>query len=115
MGVVEDDEDVRATVVEMLIDLGYRVVEATSAEEALRLIRDGARIDLVVTDHLMPGMSGTDLARIIRESRPDVPVLVVSGYAEMDGIASDLPRLTKPFRKDELATSLAGLTPFRTA
>jgi PAS domain S-box-containing protein len=113
--IVDDEEYVRLSTSEMLIDLGYRVVEATSAEEALRLIRDGAGVDLVITDHLMPGMSGTDLARIIRESRPDVPVLVVSGYAEMDGIASDLPRLTKPFRKDELAASLAGLTPFRTA
>jgi CheY-like chemotaxis protein len=63
----------------------------------------------------MPGMSGTDLARRIRDSHPDLPVLIVSGYAEVDGIASDLPRLTKPFRKDELAASLAALSPSRSA
>jgi CheY-like chemotaxis protein len=104
----EGDED-------MLVDLGYRVIEAKSAEEALRVIGKGAGVDLIVTDHLMPGMSGTDLARTIRESRPDLPVLVVSGYAEVDGIASDLPRLTKPFRKDELAASLGALEPSRIA
>ena len=61
----------------------------------------------------MPGMTGTDLARAVRAHRPDLPVLVVSGYAEVDGVAPDLPRLTKPFRKDELATSLAGLSSSR--
>lgn len=54
-------------------------------------------------------MTGTDLARAVRDRRPELPVLVVSGYAEVDGIASDLPRLAKPFRKDDLAASLAGL------
>jgi PAS domain S-box-containing protein len=112
---VDDEEFVRLSTADMLGDLGYHVVEAASAEEALRVIGNGARVDLVVTDHLMPGISGTDLARTIRDRRPDLPVLVVSGYAEVDGIASDLPRLTKPFRKDELAAGLAALTPSRTA
>ena len=58
----------------------------------------------------MPGMNGTDLARAIRTLRPGVPVLLVSGYAETEGIPADLPRLTKPFRKDELASSLEQLT-----
>jgi CheY-like chemotaxis protein len=107
---VEDEDIVRETVADMLADLGYRVVEAASAEEALAIVESGARVDLVVTDHLMQGMSGTDLARAIRGRRPELPVLVVSGYAEVDGIASDLPRLTKPFRKDELAAGLAALT-----
>jgi YesN/AraC family two-component response regulator len=57
----------------------------------------------------MPGMSGVDMARTIRDSHPGLPVLVVSGYAEVDGIASDLSRLTKPFRKDELAAMLRSL------
>ena len=73
-------------------------MEAGSAEEALRLLRDGAAIDLLVTDHLMPGMSGADLAREARPLRPGLPVLIVSGYAEVDGLAPDLPRLAKPFR-----------------
>jgi PAS domain S-box-containing protein len=107
---VDDEEFVRMSTADMLGDLGYRVVEAASAEEALEMISNGGRIDLVVTDHLMPGMTGTELARNVHVSWPDLPVLVVSGYSEVDGIASDLPRLTKPFRKDDLAASLAGLT-----
>ena len=82
----------------MLTDLGYAVVEAPSAEEALRLIRNGVLPDLLVTDHLMPGMNGTDLARIVRSERPGLQILLVSGYAEAEDIAPDLPRLTKPFR-----------------
>ena len=54
---------------------------------------------LVVTDHLMPGMSGTELAYALRERRPEVAVLILSGYADVDGVAPHLPRLTKPFRK----------------
>ena len=92
---------------EMLIDLGYGVIEAASGEEAVRLLNRGEHFDLLVTDHLMPGMNGTDLARVIRSARPNVSVLLVSGYAEREGIDPDLPRLTKPFRKDELAASLA--------
>jgi CheY-like chemotaxis protein len=57
----------------------------------------------------MPGMSGTDFARRIHEERPEAKVLVISGYAEMGGITADLPRLTKPFRSDDLAQSLASL------
>ncbi|TFI59712.1 PAS domain S-box protein [Sphingomonas parva] len=106
---VDDEELVRLSTADMLVDLGYRVVEAASAEEAIRLIERGETFDLLVTDHLMPGMNGTDLAREARTARPDLPVLLVSGYAESDGIAADLPRLTKPFRKDELAASLAQL------
>jgi len=104
--VVDDEELVRMSTADMLSDLGYTVVEAGSAEEAMSLVDRGGRFDLIVTDHLMPGMTGTDLARAIRSSRPTLPVLLVSGYAEHEGIDSDLPRLTKPFRKDELAASL---------
>jgi YesN/AraC family two-component response regulator len=68
-----------------------------------------ARFDVLVTDHLMPGMNGTDLARAVQSARPDVRVLLVSGYAENEGLDADLPRLTKPFRKDELASGLAHL------
>ena len=106
---VDDEKFVRLSTADMLGDLGYRVVEAATAEEALRVVASGARVDVVITDHLMPGMTGTALAHTLRDLRTDLPVLVVSGYAEVDGIASDLPRLTKPFRKDELAASLAGL------
>jgi CheY-like chemotaxis protein len=91
----------------MLSDLGFDVVEAASAEEALGLLSGGLHPDLLITDHLMPGLTGTELIRKVQVQRPELPVLLVSGYAENEGIASDLPRLTKPFRKDELASSLA--------
>ncbi len=107
---VDDEELVRMSTADMLGELGYAVIEAASGEEAMRLVERGERFDLLVTDHLMPGISGTDLARAVRSGRPGVPVLLVSGYAESDGVAADLPRLTKPFRKDELATSIAQLT-----
>lgn len=105
-----DDEDlVRAAAAQMLGELGFSVSEARSSEEALALLRGGLVPDLVVTDHLMPGLSGVDLARDLRSRRPDLPVLIVSGYAEMDGIAPGFLRLTKPFRAAELAASLSAL------
>jgi PAS domain S-box-containing protein len=107
---VDDEDIVRASTAEMLSDLGYAVVETTSAEEALALIEGGLVPDVIITDHLMPGMTGTDLARAVKTKWPAMPVLVISGYAEDDGIAPDLPRLTKPFRQGELAASLAMLT-----
>jgi PAS domain S-box-containing protein len=107
---VDDEDIVRASTADMLEDLGYQVREAPSAEVALALIRDGLRPDLIVTDHLMPGMTGVDLARTVREKTPHLPVLIVSGYAEAEGIAPDLPRLTKPFKSTELAARLANLT-----
>jgi CheY-like chemotaxis protein/two-component sensor histidine kinase len=113
---VDDEELVRLSIADMLCDLGYRVIEAASAEEALAIAQGGAQFDLVLTDHLMPGMTGTDLARALNAIPLNVPVLVVSGYAESGGVEPGLPRLTKPFRKDQLAASLLALpTAARTA
>jgi PAS domain S-box-containing protein len=106
---VDDEDVVRLSTGEMLIELGYELTVARSAEEALRLVENGLQLDLLITDHLMPGMKGTDLARSVQAARPGVKVLLVSGYAEADGIAPDLPRLTKPFRNEELAASIAEL------
>nr|WP_162874490.1 GAF domain-containing protein [Pseudomonas viridiflava] len=106
---VDDEELVRASTSDMLVDLGYRVIEAASGEEAVQLLDAGQPFNLIVTDHLMPGMSGTDLARVVRTARPEVAILLVSGYAEREGLDADIPRLNKPFRKDELAASLAQL------
>lgn len=104
---VDDEELVRASTASMLAELGYDVVEASSAEEALRCLADGLNPALVVTDHLMPQMTGTELAQLLREHRPCLPVLIISGYAEDEGIAPDIPRLTKPFRQAELSEKLA--------
>jgi PAS domain S-box-containing protein len=106
---VDDEELVRATTADMLSDLGYEVVEADSAEKALELVRQGLTPSVVITDHLMPGMNGADLARQIRVERPAARVLIVSGYAEVEGVAADIPRLNKPFRSEDLTASLASL------
>jgi signal transduction histidine kinase len=108
--VVDDEELVRASTAEMLSDLGYAVVDAASGEDAMRLVDNGLQFDLLVTDHLMPGMKGTDLARALRERFPECTALIVSGYAEVEGIAPDLPRLSKPFRQAELAAALSELS-----
>jgi CheY-like chemotaxis protein len=107
---VDDEDLVRASTADMLVDLGYEVVAESSAEAALERIRDGLRPALLVTDHLMPGMTGTDLARAARELQPRMPVLIISGYAAVEGIARDLPRLTKPFRRDELQSAISRLS-----
>ena len=106
----DDEELVRASTAEMLRELGFEVVEVTSADEALHRIDAGMSPSVVVTDHLMPGMTGAELARILRRRRPELPVLIISGYSDMDGLAPDMARLTKPFRQSDLARSLAALT-----
>ena len=103
---VDDEELVRASTADMLAELGYAVMEAGSAEDALRLVNGGLAPDLLVTDHLMPGLSGTDLAHELRGRWRDLPVLLISGYAEAEGVAADLVRLVKPFRQTDLAAKL---------
>jgi PAS domain S-box-containing protein len=106
---VDDEVLIRMSTADMLSDLGYKVVEAGSGEEALRLVDGGLVPDLLVTDHLMPGIIGTELVRELRARRPDTPVLVVSGYSDFDGIAAELPRLVKPFRQADLTAKLREL------
>ena len=106
---VDDEDLVRASTADMLISLGYQVAEAASAETALMMLHAGTKPDLLVTDHLMPGMTGVELIRKVRETCPHLPALIVSGFAEAEGIAPDLLRLTKPFRLGELAERLGRL------
>jgi CheY-like chemotaxis protein len=105
---VDDEELVRLSTAAMLADLGYEVLEAGSGEEALHLL-EKTTPDLLLTDHLMPGLSGVELARAARERFPLLPIMIISGYAELEGLAPELPRLTKPFRNSELAECLASL------
>ena len=81
-------------------------MEASSAEAALRILREGTSIDLVVTDHAMPGMTGLELAERIRAEWPTLPILLASGHAELpERSGLSIPRLAKPFRRDELEQS----------
>ena len=109
--VVDDEEFVRLSISDMLNDLGYHVVEATSAEEALLVLEGQPSASLIITDHLMPDMTGTEFAATLRSRGIAVPILMVSGYAETEGISPEFPLLTKPFRKDELAAAIAELPP----
>jgi CheY-like chemotaxis protein len=104
---VDDEQLVRTSTAEMLAELGYSVVEASSAEEAITRLNDGVSPNLVVTDHLMPGMTGAELAHWLTANRPSLPVLIISGYADVDAIAPDINRLAKPFRQADLAAALA--------
>lgn len=107
---VDDEAPVRTSTAEMLATIGFKVVEASSGEEAWDLINRGVPFEVLVTDHLMPGMSGCELADLTLEQRPDTAVLVISGYADLEDIREDLPRLTKPFTLGELADALQSLT-----
>jgi signal transduction histidine kinase len=107
--VVDDDPLVCGGTAAMLEDLGHAVIEANSAVEALERLDRGPDIELVITDHAMPGMTGSDLARAIREKRPDLPIILSSGYADLPHVdtTTDLPRLSKPFLQADLAMAIA--------
>ena len=110
--VAEDDEGVRATVVELLQQLGYRVLQASDAASALAVLEGGAHVDLLFTDVVMPGpLRSPELARRARELLPDIAVLFTSGYAQ-DAIVHGgrlnpgLDLLGKPYTQDTLARKL---------
>lgn len=108
---VDDEDLVRESTADMLGDLGYEVLQARSAAEALSRLRSDSRIKVMVTDHLMPSMTGVELARAAFALSPSLPVLIISGYSDAVGIAADLPRLGKPFRQTELAAALEKINP----
>jgi CheY-like chemotaxis protein len=89
----------------MLEDLGHTVREVGSAAEALALLDKERDIDLVITDHVMPGMSGVELARRLRDLWPELRVILASGYADLvvgDKLDFPLPRLPKPFLQADI-------------
>ena len=106
--VVDDDPLVLENTTAMLEDLGHRVVEARSGQEALNLLERRPGLDLVITDQAMPGMTGTQLAEQIARAQSGLPVILASGYAE---VSADHPvvlsRLSKPFDQDTLARAVS--------
>ena len=107
---VEDDANVRQVAARFLAHRGYRVLVAHDVADALRLGRTHLRpIDLLLSDIVMPGMNGPDLAQRIVEWRPSMRVLYVSGYTEALGVQAEQARIRvvrKPFTADELAAAV---------
>jgi signal transduction histidine kinase/ActR/RegA family two-component response regulator len=106
---VDDDALVRTGTAEMIEDLGFVVIECESALEALSVIDARAEeIDVVITDHAMPGMSGLELIRELAARYPTMPVILASGFAEIpdqQDIAAP-PRLAKPFRQSAVSDAI---------
>ncbi|WP_420851134.1 ATP-binding protein [Rhizobium quercicola] len=105
---VDDDALIAMSTVDMLEDLGHSVVEANSGRQALGVLEGGDAFDLMITDFSMPGMNGAELARQALALRPDLRILIATGYAELPaGTELNIPRLGKPYSQDQLATEIA--------
>ncbi len=112
--VVEDEPVVRGVIVEMLAEQGYRTLEAVDGPSGLKILRAGKRIDLLITDVGLPGMNGRQLADQARETRPDLKILFITGYAESVAISegflqAGMEMITKPFDLDNLARRIRAM------
>jgi signal transduction histidine kinase len=112
--VVEDEPVVRGVIVEMLGEQGYRTLQAVDGPSGLSILRSHERIDLLVTDVGLPGMNGRQLADQARETRPDLKVLFITGYAESVAISEGflqpgMEMITKPFDLDNLSRRIRGM------
>ena len=107
---VDDDELIRRYATQVLLDTGYEVVSFGDAESALTWIDDGAAFDLLVSDVVLPGMSGFDLVRAVERRRPSSAVMLMTGFAGTDTWGTDLAGvevLSKPFSIDEFVKAVA--------
>jgi signal transduction histidine kinase/CheY-like chemotaxis protein len=102
----DDDDSVRGVLSDGLRSLGYGVYEASSADAALRILKTGSEVDLLIIDYAMPGMNGLEAIRQMRLQRPDLRPLLITGHAAVPGSA-EIPVLRKPFTLDELARRTA--------
>jgi signal transduction histidine kinase/DNA-binding response OmpR family regulator len=108
---VDDDPAVRETEAECLRQAGYEVVEAASGGGALEVIQTRADLDAIVVDFAMPGMNGVELSRQIELHRPNIPVLFVTGYGDLDLLreVGEERIVQKPFRSEDLVGKLESL------
>lgn len=109
--IVEDDPSVRLIVLEVLEELGYTAIEAIDGRSAIPILQSNRRIDLLVSDVGLPGMNGRQLAEVARETRPDLRVLFITGYAQNAAVRGGfldhgMDMMTKPFAIDALATKI---------
>jgi len=110
--VVDDEPEMRTLVAEILRGAGYRVLVATDGDAALAMLAREAVVDLLVTDVVMPVMSGTDLAERVAERSPSTRVLFVSGFVPAGAAAlRGAPLLTKPLRRNDLLDAARRLVP----
>jgi PAS domain S-box-containing protein len=112
--VVEDDATVRMILSDVLEELGYNVLLASDARPAIPILQSDRRIDLMVSDVILPHINGRKLAEIARASRPDLKVLFVTGYAENatfrgDFLDAGMDMLTKPFALDALGAKVRAM------
>ena len=109
---VDDDGLVLTNTVAMLDDLGHTGIAASSGKEALEILKQQDSVDLVITDYAMPHMTGLQLADAIKREWPQLPVIIATGFAEMESEAqSILPKLAKPFTEAELVKELERIVP----
>jgi signal transduction histidine kinase/CheY-like chemotaxis protein len=105
---VDDEDLVRTGTADMLTDLGYDVLEASSGVQALQFLRSGSVPDLLITDYLMPGMNGVTLVEEAQRRSPGLKVMLITGYSMIaEGPGKSIPRLAKPFRHADLAEFVA--------
>ncbi len=106
---VDDDGDVREVTAKMLRDLGYQVLEAGSGGAALDILAREPQISLSILDYAMPGMSGVDVAQEVHKRRPGLPVVFITGYADLTALkdVSDEQIVQKPFREEDLAEKVS--------
>ena len=112
--IVDDDVLVMTGIAAMIQDLGHTPIEASSGAEALALLDAGTKVDLVLTDHSMPSMTGLQLAECIQERFKGLPIIMATGYAELpaDPSALGIGRLAKPCTQEEIAAAIhAALRP----
>jgi CheY-like chemotaxis protein len=102
--VVEDEESLRSLIELILTEAGYRVLAAANGEDALTLLRGSDPIDLVLTDSIMPRVSGSELVRRLRAIRPEARVIQMTGYSELGTPKDEF--LTKPFEAETLLHSI---------
>ena len=107
---VDDDFLISLSTAALLEDLGHAVIKASSGEAALEVLESGKPVDLMITDYAMPGMTGMQLAEAARQLRPDLPILLATGYADLPARTRlELPRLTKPYQQKQLAERITAL------
>jgi CheY-like chemotaxis protein len=104
--VVDDDPDIRRSVMQALEDAGMMGIGAASGQEALRILDRDPTVGVLLTDIMMPGITGTTLADHAARLRPDVKVMFMTAYADAGDLPRNRPVLAKPFATDQLCNSV---------